>query len=37
MSISEPSAAEAELLAIAEINAAGGLDLDGRRLEIIPI
>ena len=37
MSISEPSAAEAELLAIKEINAAGGLDLDGRRLEIIPI
>lgn len=37
MSISEHSAAEAELLAIDEINAAGGLHLDGKRLEIVPI
>ena len=37
MSISEPSAAEAERLAIEEINAAGGLDIDGQRIEIIPV
>jgi urea transport system substrate-binding protein len=37
MSISEPSAAEGELLAIEEINADGGLDLNGQRIEIIPI
>ena len=37
MSISEHSAAEAELLAIEEINAAGGLDLNGKRTKIVAI
>ncbi|MCH1492671.1 MAG: transporter substrate-binding protein [Luminiphilus sp.] len=37
MAISEHTVAEAELLAIAEINAAGGLTIDGRQLRVVPI
>ena len=37
MAISENTVAEAELLAIHEINAAGGLDINGKRLAIIAI
>lgn len=37
LAISEHTVAEAELLAIAEINAAGGLPIDGRRLRVVPI
>jgi len=37
MSISEHSAAEAELLAIEEINAGGGLDLNGKRIKIVAV
>ncbi|MDG2334355.1 MAG: urea ABC transporter substrate-binding protein [Myxococcota bacterium] len=37
MAISEHTVAEAELLAIEEINHAGGLKIQGERLEIMPI
>ena len=37
LAMSENTVAEAELLAIAEINAAGGLTIDGRRLRVVPI
>lgn len=37
MAISENTAAEAELMAIHEINAAGGLDLGGRRVAIVAV
>ena len=37
MSISENTVAEAELLAIHEINAAGGLNIDGKRIAIHPV
>jgi urea transport system substrate-binding protein len=37
MAISENTVAEAELLAIQEINAAGGLDIGGKRLAIVSI
>ena len=37
LSISENTVAEAELLAIGEINRAGGLMIDGKRLRIVPV
>jgi len=37
LAISENTVAEAELLAISEINGAGGLLIDGRRLRVVPI
>ena len=37
MSISENTVAEAELMAIAEINAKGGVLIDGKKLRIVPI
>lgn len=37
MSISENTVAEAELLAIHEINAAGGLDIGGKRLAVVSV
>ena len=37
LSISENTVAEAELLAISEINRAGGLIIDGKRLRIVPV
>ena len=37
MAISEHTVAEAELLAVAEINAAGGLWVDGKRLRVVPV
>lgn len=37
MAISEHTVAEAELLAVAEINAAGGLLIDGKRLQVVPV
>jgi urea transport system substrate-binding protein len=37
LSISEHTVAEAELMAITEINAAGGIKIDDQRLKIVPI
>ncbi len=37
MAISEHTVAEAELLAIAEINLAGGIEIEGKHLAIVPI
>ena len=37
MAISENTVAEAELMAIDEINAAGGVKVDGKKLKIVPI
>ena len=37
MAISENTVAQAELMAIREINAAGGLNLDGQRVGIVPV
>jgi urea transport system substrate-binding protein len=37
MSVSENTVAEAELMAIDEINHSGGLDVKGQRLQIVPI
>ena len=37
LAISEHTVAEAELLAIAEINASGGLIIEGKRLRLIPV
>ncbi len=37
MAISENTVAEAELLAVDEINAAGGLDIQGKRLAVIAV
>ncbi len=37
MAISENTVAEAELMAIAEINRAGGINVNGRRLELRPV
>ena len=37
MAISENTVAEAELMAIDEINKAGGVKIDGKKLKIVPI
>jgi urea transport system substrate-binding protein len=37
MAISENTVAEAELMAIDEINAAGGVKVDGKKLKIVPV
>ena len=37
MAISENTVAEAELMAIEEINAAGGITIDGKKLKIVPV
>ena len=37
LAISEHTVAEAELLAVAEINASGGLLVDGQRLRVVPV
>ncbi len=37
MAISENTVAEAELMAIEEINAKGGITIDGKKLKIVPI
>ncbi len=37
MAISENTVAEAELMAIDEINAAGGITIDGKKLKIVPV
>ncbi|MEI6616832.1 MAG: transporter substrate-binding protein, partial [Cyanobium sp. ELA507] len=37
MAISENTVAEAELMAIDEINKAGGVAIDGKKLKIVPI
>ncbi|MEB3166868.1 MAG: transporter substrate-binding protein, partial [Cyanobacteriota bacterium] len=37
MAISENTVAEAELMAIEEINKAGGVKIDGKKLKIVPI
>jgi urea transport system substrate-binding protein len=37
MAISENTVAEAELMAIDEINAAGGIKVDGKKLKIVPV
>jgi len=37
MAISENTVAEAELMAIEEINAAGGVTIDGKKLKIVPV
>ncbi|MFZ9229735.1 MAG: transporter substrate-binding protein, partial [Prochlorococcaceae cyanobacterium] len=37
MAISENTVAEAELMAIDEINAKGGITIDGKKLKIVPV
>ena len=37
MAISENTVAEAELMAIEEINAKGGITIDGKKLKIVPV
>ena len=37
MAISEKTVAEAELMAIEEINAKGGITIDGKKLKIVPV
>jgi len=37
MAISENTVAEAELMAIDEINAKGGVTIDGKKLKIVPV